>query len=1369
MSSLAETTRPRAESFVDKAEWGETGSHSGGGAPERKAVLRGESRPDLIRDEVLGEIFSDSARLRPDHPAIIDGASRDAAGRHPAFSYAEVEARAGAIARGLAHRGIGPGDVVGLWMARGPDLLISQIGITMSGAAWLPFDAEAPADRVAVCLDDAEAKLLLVSPALAPQAPAAKPALTPEALLAEVPADAPRPDPRGAGLTPAHPAYLIYTSGSTGVPKGIVISHANICHFLRSGNALYGMRPDDVVFQGASVAFDLSMEEIWVPYLVGADAVRRQPGDDGRCRGAARHPDAEPRHRARHGADAARHAVTDAAERPPRAAGRRGLAGAPGRPLATGSRKLFNTYGPTEATVVATAAEMRPGEPVTIGGPIPNYSVYVASESLDLLGPGQQGELLIGGPGVAAGYLQRPELTAEKFVANPFPSDGTDPVLYRSGDAVSLDAQGRIVFHGRIDDQVKIRGFRVELGEIESRIQAQAGINQAAVVLRQDDGVDRLVAFLIPERGTEFDKAALRHTLAEQMPPYMVPGHFEVVEVLPRLTSGKVDRKALRIATLTVADLSGEQELPDNETEAAMLAAAKQVFGNQPIPFEADFFADLGGHSLLAARFVGAVREAPALAAITLQDVYTRRTLRAMSEALIERTGGVGTQMAVRDLGFVAPPLLRRILCGTAQAIALPFVIALATSQWLGIFVTYLLLTGGSLGFFGEIAVLLLVYIGINAVTACIAISAKWLILGRTKPGRYPLWGVYYYRWWLTQRLTPLVHVKWLQGSPAIAIYLRLLGAKIGADALISDIEVGAPDLLSVGEGASLGGRLVIANAEVVGDELIIGTVSIGADVAIGTSCVIGPDTTIGDFAEIADLTTIPTGTVVERAEQWDGSPGRKVGMADPSVLPEAARASPRRRAGFLAVYAFLLAAIPAVGLLPIFPAFYIFDQLSDSLSDITDIDYHWYLPLLTWPTAMLMTAGTVLLIAGIRWLVLPRVSSGTYSVHSGFYLRKWAVALAAEVTLETLSSLFATVYMRAWYRLMGARMGQGAEISTNLAGRYDLADVGARNFIADEVVFGEEEIRRGWMHMHPVSTGARVFVGNDAVVPPGAVIPDDMLVGIKSKPPANDLMAPGDTWFGSPPIKLPSRQKVDLGSNAQTYEPGIGPKLRRGIFEAFSTSFSPMLFITLAISAIDFYFYPAILAQDWTGLAVSFVAVSVAIAFIQSFTVIGVKWLLMGAYQPGMQPMWSWWAMRTEAVAVLYWGLAGKVLLEHLVGTPFLPWMLRLFGAKIGRGVCMLTTDITEFDCVTIGDYSVINRTSALQTHLYEDRIMKVGRVVVGKGVSVGAFSTVLYDTKVGDYARLRPLTIVMKGESIPGHSEWEGAPAVPVIHAKT
>ena len=413
----------------------------------------------------------------------------------------------------------------------------------------------------------------------------------------------------------------------------------------------------------------------------------------------------------------------------------------------------------------------------------------------------------------------------------------------------------------------------------------------------------------------------------------------------------------------------------------------------------------------------------------------------------------------------------------------------------------------------------------------------------------------------------------------------------------------------------------------------------------------------------------------------------------------------------------------------------------------------------------MFMIFATVLLIAAMRWLVLPRVRTGTYSIFSGFYMRKWMVALATEVTLETLSSLYATVYMRAWYRIMGARIGKGAEISTNLAGRYDLTEIGAKNFIADEVVFGDEDMRRGWMHLEPVKTGDRVFVGNDAVVPPGAIIPEGALIGIKSKPPANELMAPGDTWFGSPAIKLPTRQRVDIGAN-WTYEPSLLKKIWRGVFEALHTSFPSMLFIVFAILSIDHFFLPAVQERNWPMLAASFVAASIVIPILQTLIVVAIKWLTMGVYKPIMKPMWSWWAMRTEAVAVLYWGLGGKVLLEHLQGTPFLPWFLRLFGSKFGKGVCMHTTDITEFDCVRVGDYCTINALAALQTHLYEDRVMKVGRVHLGRGVFVGANATVLYDTHIGDYARLRPLTVVMKGENIPANSEWEGAPAVPVVH---
>jgi non-ribosomal peptide synthetase-like protein len=419
----------------------------------------------------------------------------------------------------------------------------------------------------------------------------------------------------------------------------------------------------------------------------------------------------------------------------------------------------------------------------------------------------------------------------------------------------------------------------------------------------------------------------------------------------------------------------------------------------------------------------------------------------------------------------------------------------------------------------------------------------------------------------------------------------------------------------------------------------------------------------------------------------------------------------------------------------------------------------------LAWPTALFMIFATVMIIAVTRWLVLPKVRTGTYSIFSGFYMRKWVVALATEVTLETLTSLYATVYMRAWYRIMGATIGKGAEISTNLAGRYDLTEIGAKNFIADEVVFGDEDVRRGWMQLEPVKTEDRVFVGNDGVVPPGAIIPEGALIGIKSKPPANELMAPGDTWFGSPAIKLPTRQRVDIGAN-WTYEPSLLKKIWRAVFEALHTSFPSMLFIVFAILSIDNFFLPAVQTRDWPMLALSFVAASVVIPLLQTMIVVAIKWLTMGVYKPLMKPMWSWWAMRTEAVAVLYWGLGGKVLLEHLQGTPFLPWFLNLLGSRFGKGVCMHTTDITEFDCVTVGDFCTINALAALQTHLYEDRVMKVGRVHLGKGVFVGANATVLYDTHIGDYARLRPLTVVMKGENIPANSEWEGAPAVPVVH---
>jgi non-ribosomal peptide synthetase-like protein len=675
-----------------------------------------------------------------------------------------------------------------------------------------------------------------------------------------------------------------------------------------------------------------------------------------------------------------------------------------------------------------------------------------------------------------------------------------------------------------------------------------------------------------------------------------------------------------------------------------------------------------------------------------------------------------------------------------------------------------MLLTGADASFLEEVVSLIAVYMCITVATVFLVIAMKWLLIGRTRPGRYPLWGVYYFRWWLVRRFLGLVHIKWFQGSPLIRIYLRALGAKVGDSAIIGEIDAGAIDLVSIGAGASIGSIANVANARIEGNELIIGRVDIGAQAYIGSSCVIEDDVVIGEGAELQDLTSIGAGGRVGAWESWDGSPGRKTGMVNRDELDAPSEAPLVQKRVMTLMYLVLLLAIPPLGLLPIFPAFWVFDRIDD-LIGTADIDRTLYMasiPVMAWPTAFVMVLVTVGFIAACRWIILPSVREGTYSVHSWFYFRKWAVALATEITLETLSSLYATMYMRTWYRLMGARIGRDAEISTNLSGRYDLVEIGEKCFIADEVVLGDEEIRNGWMYLKKVRTGPRVFVGNNAVVPTGADIPANALIGIKSKPPANNLMHEGDTWFGSPPIKLPVRQKFDGGGASWTYEAPAWKKFTRAAFEAMTVSMPTMLFITFGTWAVE-WFSKSALEGKYLEVLGLFVIASIAICVALTLVVIVLKWITMGRYEPMVKPMWSWWAMRTEAVAVIYWGMAGKVLLDHLRGTPFLPWLLRLFGSKFGRGVYMDTTDLTEFDCVNVGDFVSLNNLCALQTHLYEDRVMKVGKVHVGKGVSVGAGSTVLYDTVVSDYARLGPLTLVMKGEQIPGNTEWVGAPAEP------
>jgi non-ribosomal peptide synthetase-like protein len=1316
------------------------------------SVVHGKAARHLLRDELLCEVFAETKERRPDALALK---SLD-----HSLTYGELDVRSDSIRRGLLARGIGPGDVVGLWMPRGIDVLIVQLGIAKTGAAWLPFDAEAPIDRVAVCLEDAGARLLVTAHEFSGRPFEGLPV---EAIFASELAADPfdqLPTARQLGATAEHPAYIIYTSGSTGKPKGTIITNRNICHYLRAANEIYGFLPSDVSFQGASIAFDLSMEEIWISYLAGAAlfvATSKIVTDmEGLPivleRAGVTILDTVPTLLNALPRDIAtlRMIILGGEACPPGVAERWSREG----------RRIYNSYGPTEATVVATVAEVRPGEAVTIGNPIPNYSCYVVDEAVSLLPRGTEGELLIGGPGIAKGYLKRDSLTAEKFIANPFYADGVDPVLYRSGDAVVLNESGNFVFRGRIDDQVKIRGFRVELGEIEAVLATQSGVRQAAVVLRNEAGIDELVAFFVAD-DSQPREGDLRAALRKALPSYMTPSRFLAVSSLPTLTSGKIDKKSLKSMVLPQRAAYDEdvQSEPRNEIEAQLQQVARRVLSTATAPLDADFFMDLGGHSLLAAHFVSIIRETPRLASITLQDLYEFRTLRSLAAHL-----NASQIEPAKDLAFDPPPLRRRVFCGLAQLFVLPLLLSISAAQWLAIFISYILITPENASFAEEAISLFGIILCVTLSTLVISIAGKWLVIGRTQPGRYRLWGVYFFRWWLSQRLLALTNARLLQNSPLMPLYLAAIGAKIGHDAQISDIEIGAIDLVSIGAGASLGSKLKIANARVEGNELVIGTVEIGADAYIGTGCVIEEGVAIGDGAVLEDLTSLPSGSRIGPCEIWDGSPGRRSGTVSAEALETPAPATMARRIAVHLVSAILVLILPVLGLLPIFPAFWAFDAIEATMK-FSESEYHYYLaaiPLLAWPTAFVLVLTTIALVAVFRWTVLPRAKAGRYSVWSFFYLRRWAVSLATEVALDTLSSLYATLYMRAWYQLMGARIGKGSEIATNLAGRYDIVAIGENCFVADEVALGDEDIRRGWMRLKPVAVGDRVFIGNDAIVPPGTSLPSDALIGVKSKPPTGREVHSGETWFGSPPILLPARQRADSADVALTFNPTRMRKFGRAAYEALNISLPSMLYITFGTWAVEI-FGGKLVARDYPGFIGLFILAATLIPLAVMFVAAAVKWTTMGSYKPQVRPMWSFWAIRNETSTVLYWGMTGHILLDHLRGTPFLPWVLRLFGAKFGKGVYMDMTDLTEFDCVSVGDYCALNMGSALQTHLYEDRLMKIGSIEVGEGVTVGPGSTILYDTRVGDYAQLGPLTVVMKGEAIPAASRWIGSPAEP------
>ncbi len=537
------------------------------------------------------------------------------------ITYAELDRRSSLVARRLQVHGAGPGRLIGLAFERSLEMLVALLGILKSGAAYVPFDTAFPADRLRFIADDSGIAAVLTtltgpsSELLQIQCCAVVPDSTPRLLLEDL--EAPEgPDPiatAAARVSPVDLAYVLYTSGSTGSPKGVEVTHRSVVNFLESMAREPGLADDDVLLAVTTLSFDIAVLELFLPWVVGARVVlasRETAGDGQRLAEAL----AACRATVMQATPSTWRMLVEAGFRPGPdlkvLCGGEALSASLAADLTASGAEVWNLYGPTETTVWSAVARVRPGRPPDLGSAIGNTWIYVLDPAGQPVPVGVAGEICIGGVGVARGYRHRPELTAQRFVADPN-ADVSGARMYRTGDRGAFGNDGALRFLGRLDHQLKVRGFRVEPAEIEAALARHADVQQAVVVGQRGAGDDTRLLACVRCDPDHFSPESFRRFLSDRLPSYMLPAVFARIDEWPMTPNGKVDRAALSALSVDASSVPRASALvpPRDDLEAQVADIWRQVLGVDDLGVRDGFF-ELGGHSLLAARVVSRVESA---------------------------------------------------------------------------------------------------------------------------------------------------------------------------------------------------------------------------------------------------------------------------------------------------------------------------------------------------------------------------------------------------------------------------------------------------------------------------------------------------------------------------------------------------------------------------------------------------------------------------------------------------------------------------------------------------------------------------------------------------------------------------------------
>ncbi len=1318
-----------------------------------------------------------------------------------AVTYSELRDRSNRLARFLEAKGVTTGSRIALLLDRSIDSYAAVLAASKLGTAYVPLDSSFPPDRIHFMLEDSAVSVVITLRSFANRfAGVNAEIIALDDCYDEIEALSASPfKPASKEIAFDPLAYIIYTSGSTGRPKGVPIRHSSICNFINIASGLYGYVSSDRVYQGMTIAFDFSFEELWVPLAAGATLVpapsqAKLLGNDLMdflttrqvtvlCCVPTLLATLEPN------LPQLRFLLVSGEACP---------ADVIAKWLVPG-RRVLNAYGPTETTVTATWSLVEPNKAITIGGPLPSYTVIIIDPDTGLaLEPGKIGEICIAGVALCDDYLNRPDQTERAFIPDFLGlSDNPSGRIYRTGDLGCVNENNEIEYLGRIDTQVKIRGYRIELSEIESLARGVEGVEQAVVQPFDLDGSGTiLVAYLTPtQEGKQLDMASIDATLRAALPTYMVPAYYEQLEEIPLLPSNKADRNALQPPSgrrFAATDAEIVEPRTAREGELALLLA--DVLKREQVSVTANFFDELGADSLSMAAYATVIRKQLGLRRVSMRQLYEHPSIADLAVAL-DKVGAEALAKKPADSDEIkldttksaasfkptdvkraaeqheAAPYMASNLARVATAVAQIAVYAIwlflselsiiAAYEWVsigvGIVEIYMrTVLATSFIFFGASAAL---------------IATKWLAIGRFTTEPIPIWSVKYLRFWIARVAIQLNPMILFAGTPLYSDYLRLLGVRIGKGALILAYRPPiCTDLISIGANSVIRQDVVFTGYTACNGYLYPGTISIGSNALICEATMLDIFTSISDRSQLGITSALLEGQAIPADAIYQGSPAEPCKSNFDRVAP--CKPSPLRELVFSTaqLYTHCFVTMPCLVLI----VSLVFDLVISTVGFDTKSSGLLFLEraaasagFIYFGELLLLMLVVLIIPRFLNWFVKPEVAHPLYGAQY-----ELAQLIARVSNNRLLNTVFGDSSMILhWLAAIGYDLSQSTQTGSNFGvdQRHHspfLCEFNRNTLVSDGLKMLNMETSSTSFIMRKVTMPPDTYVGNLVHYPADSRLGSNCLIATKAALPIDGELRTDVGLLGSPPFEIPRTVARDHCFDHFKQPEILKQRLAKKLRSNLVTLGVYMLrsWILVAMGLLLSYGCLKLLNEGKFGSNIALTALALTVAslafiILSAFFSIFCERLVCKFRR--LEPRYCSLYDKAFWSHERFWKLNYNAFLTVFNGTPMKPLFLRLQGAKIGRGLFDDGVGLTEPSMVEIGDDCTLNYSSHLQSHSLEDGTFKSDRIKIGNRCTLGTNAFAHYGTVMHDNSVLEADAFLMKGSVMEQGTRWLGNPA--------